>query len=146
MTIPTESKGRPDRREGKKVSGGHFFSPWEIPWLFGCSPEDCGRKVITGFLPAPTGDDSFLIIDSRTGHAPACFLGQSEFLQIPQYSSQHACIQHSIKSHSSQQHSILLCSPLPGQSLPKLPGINSVPVTSTIIRHTPHCISSVNII
>ena len=22
-------KGRPDRREGKKVSGGHFFSPWE---------------------------------------------------------------------------------------------------------------------
>ena len=26
-----DSKGRPDRREGKKVSGGHFFSPWESP-------------------------------------------------------------------------------------------------------------------
>ena len=26
-----DSKGRPDQREGKKVSGGHFFSPWESP-------------------------------------------------------------------------------------------------------------------
>ena len=24
-------KGRPERSEGKKVSGGHFFSPWESP-------------------------------------------------------------------------------------------------------------------
>ena len=28
-----DSKGRLDRREGKKVSGGHFFSPWESPWM-----------------------------------------------------------------------------------------------------------------
>ena len=26
-----DSKGRPDRREGKKVSGGHFFRPGENP-------------------------------------------------------------------------------------------------------------------
>ena len=26
-----ESKGRPDRREGKQVSGGHMLRPWEIP-------------------------------------------------------------------------------------------------------------------
>jgi hypothetical protein len=30
-----DSKGRPDRREGKKVSGGHFFSPWENPCASG---------------------------------------------------------------------------------------------------------------
>jgi len=24
-------KGRPDRREGKQVSGGHLLSPWENP-------------------------------------------------------------------------------------------------------------------
>ncbi len=26
-----DSKGRPERSESKKVSGGHFFSPWESP-------------------------------------------------------------------------------------------------------------------
>ena len=26
-----DSKERPDRREGKKVSGGHFLSSWESP-------------------------------------------------------------------------------------------------------------------
>ena len=36
-----DSKGRPDQREGKKVSGGHFFSPWENPPVSGRSPQDC---------------------------------------------------------------------------------------------------------
>ena len=40
-------KGRPERSEGKKVSGGHFFSPWENPSLSGCGPEDCKREART---------------------------------------------------------------------------------------------------
>jgi len=31
LMVRQDLKGRPDRREGKKVSGGHFFSPWENP-------------------------------------------------------------------------------------------------------------------
>ena len=31
LMVRADLKGRPDRREGKKVSGGHFFSPWENP-------------------------------------------------------------------------------------------------------------------
>ena len=38
-------KGRPERSEGKKVSGGHFFSPWENPSLSGCGPSACKRKA-----------------------------------------------------------------------------------------------------
>ena len=34
-------KGRPERSEGKKVSGGHFLSPWENPSVFRRSPQDC---------------------------------------------------------------------------------------------------------
>lgn len=33
-----DSKGRPQRSEGKKVSGGHFFSPWESPFGFQTHP------------------------------------------------------------------------------------------------------------
>ena len=39
-----DSKGRPDRREGKKVSGGHFFSPWESPLVWGRIRYGCGHK------------------------------------------------------------------------------------------------------
>ena len=31
---------RPDRREGKKVSGGHFFSSGENPWDAGCGSKE----------------------------------------------------------------------------------------------------------
>ena len=31
-----DSKGRPCQRQGKKVSRGHFLSPWESPWIVGC--------------------------------------------------------------------------------------------------------------
>ena len=31
LFLHKDSKGWPDRREGKKVSGGHLFSPWESP-------------------------------------------------------------------------------------------------------------------
>ena len=36
-----DSKERPDRREGKKVSGGHFFSSGESPKALDCIPEGC---------------------------------------------------------------------------------------------------------
>ena len=36
-----DSKGRPCQRQGKKVSSGHFLSPWESPWIVGCNPQDC---------------------------------------------------------------------------------------------------------
>ena len=36
---------RPPRHSrGEKVSGGHFFRPWEIPLASGRIPEGCGRK------------------------------------------------------------------------------------------------------
>ena len=31
LLMQRDSKGRPDRREGKQVSSGHLFSPWENP-------------------------------------------------------------------------------------------------------------------
>ena len=34
-----DSKGRRRRSRGKKVSGGHFFSPWESPWCSECIPQ-----------------------------------------------------------------------------------------------------------
>ena len=39
-------RGRPDRREGKKVSGGHFFSPGETPWMADGTPKECWRSSI----------------------------------------------------------------------------------------------------
>ena len=36
-----DSKGRPDRREGKKVSGGHFLSSWESPSKSRCIQYGC---------------------------------------------------------------------------------------------------------
>ena len=39
-----DSKERPDRREGKKVSGGHFFSSWENPWAFYGIPQGCWQR------------------------------------------------------------------------------------------------------
>ena len=45
MAEQWDSKGRPDRRSGKKVSGGHFFSPWESPSVFGRIRYGCGRKL-----------------------------------------------------------------------------------------------------
>ena len=41
-----DSKGRPDRREGKKVSGGHFFSPWENPYPYERTQYGCGHEDI----------------------------------------------------------------------------------------------------
>ncbi len=38
-----DSKGRPDRREGKKHAGGMFFSPWESPWIGGRIRQGCGH-------------------------------------------------------------------------------------------------------
>ena len=35
-----KSKGRHARRAVKQVSGGHLFSPWEIPYASGCIRED----------------------------------------------------------------------------------------------------------
>ena len=43
-TPEQDSKGRPGRREGKKVSGGHFFSPWESPLIYGRIRYGCGHK------------------------------------------------------------------------------------------------------
>ena len=63
-----ESKGRPERSEGKKVSGGHFFSPWEIPSFSERNPEDCEQKMIKRLPHAFGKSDTILIIDSRTGH------------------------------------------------------------------------------
>jgi len=40
-----DSKGRPDRREGKKVSGGHFFSPWESPSNARRIQDGCGLHL-----------------------------------------------------------------------------------------------------
>ena len=62
-------RGRPCRRQGKKVSGGHFFSPWESPLIcrrirYGCGCEsNILRKTI--FLVRtrkriPIGVSSFL--------------------------------------------------------------------------------------
>ena len=34
------------QRRGEKVSGGHFFRPWEIPLAAGRIPEGCGRKSV----------------------------------------------------------------------------------------------------
>ena len=42
-----DSKERPDRREGKKVSGGHFFSSWENPWKTDGIPEGCWQFFIS---------------------------------------------------------------------------------------------------
>ena len=36
-----DSKGRPERSEGKKHAGGMFFSPWENPCAFDGTPEGC---------------------------------------------------------------------------------------------------------
>ena len=33
-----DSKGRPERSEGNKVSSGHFISPWESPSVSRCIP------------------------------------------------------------------------------------------------------------
>ena len=42
-----DSKGRYQSAErGKKVSGGHFFSPWENPLLHRRTPCGCGYEVI----------------------------------------------------------------------------------------------------
>ena len=41
-----DSKGRPDRREGKEVSGGHLFSPWENPQPYERIRYGCGHKAI----------------------------------------------------------------------------------------------------
>ena len=42
-----ESKGRHQSADWcKQVSGGHLFSPWEIPCTFGRIPEECGRMCI----------------------------------------------------------------------------------------------------
>ena len=62
-----ESKGRPDRREGKKVSSGHFFSPWEIPCFSRRSPEDCEWKSITRLPHSTVRDSSFPITIPSTG-------------------------------------------------------------------------------
>lgn len=69
-------KGRPEQSAGKKVSGGHFFSPWENPSLSGRSPEDCERKVKTGY--------------SRVGHQP-----------IPK-----VCMNNKIKRSTPSEHGI----------------------------------------
>ncbi len=39
-------RGRPHRRWGKKVSGGHFFRPGENPWRSGCIQSGCRRVSI----------------------------------------------------------------------------------------------------
>ena len=36
-----DSKGRPCRRQGNKVSGGHFVSPWESPSKSRCIQYGC---------------------------------------------------------------------------------------------------------
>ena len=41
-----DSKGRPEQCEGKKVSGGHFFSPWESPLIAERNPLDCETQSI----------------------------------------------------------------------------------------------------
>ena len=43
-----DSKGRPERREGKKVSSGHFLSPWESP-----SKKDCAPEGVLAFFDLP---------------------------------------------------------------------------------------------
>ena len=46
-----DSKGRHQSADWcKKVSGGHFFSPWENPLVSGRTPCGCGQKPI---LPLP---------------------------------------------------------------------------------------------
>ena len=40
-----DSKGRPDRREGTKQSGGLFCSPWESPSYSGCIRYGCRRNM-----------------------------------------------------------------------------------------------------
>ena len=39
-----DSKGRQPQRGCKKVSGGHFFSPWENPCGFDGTPEGCWQR------------------------------------------------------------------------------------------------------
>ena len=39
-------RGRPCRRQGKKVSGGHFFSPGKSPWMAGGIRYGCGLPSI----------------------------------------------------------------------------------------------------
>ena len=41
-----DSKERPNRRAGKKVSGGHFFSSWENPGLFDGIPRGVSKQAI----------------------------------------------------------------------------------------------------
>ena len=66
-----DSKGRPERSEGKKVSGGHFFSPWESPLSFQTHPH------IPMHLPAkqiPTRVSAFsLCQECKKGNTPWCF-------------------------------------------------------------------------
>ena len=40
-----DSKGRPCRRQGNKVSGGHFVSPWESPSDFRLIRYGCGGNL-----------------------------------------------------------------------------------------------------
>ena len=43
-----DSKGRHQSADWcKKVSGGHFFSPWENPWTCGRIQTGCGHKFIS---------------------------------------------------------------------------------------------------
>ena len=58
-----DSKGRPDRRSGKKVSGGHFFRPWENPCASGRIPEGCGQMRITGTVNV--GSNSIWLTDGN---------------------------------------------------------------------------------
>ena len=71
---PGESKGRPDRREGNKVSGGHFVSPWESPLISGRIREDVDGNQIVKERGATLGA-SFLFLlpegtrkDGPSGH------------------------------------------------------------------------------
>lgn len=41
-----DSKGRPDRREGNQVSGGHLVRPWGIPPVSGCGSQNRRPKPV----------------------------------------------------------------------------------------------------
>ena len=43
--IKWDSKGRPERSEGKKVSGGHFLSLWENPGAADGIPMGCWQLL-----------------------------------------------------------------------------------------------------
>ena len=62
-----ESKERSDRREGKKVSGGHFLSPWESPLVCGCIRQgvDTDQIYADTYTPCGVADIFLLRWDSK---------------------------------------------------------------------------------